>query len=184
MKMDMLPLATLLVPHTRLLHRNCRWFSICDFLCQANIGDHGYIPHDANVRGDDGRLDRCRAAREVEVILVEIEPIDQISHRLGFKARQAVAAELFVSVPIPTGDRDQEPLGQIKNRIPISRCGHRGGFPIYFDVIVCVNTCGRPSVNNSPSNRMPAIDIIISNRQRFPKRSIGHLARFQSFIQF
>ena len=143
MKVHVLPLATLFVPNSGLFHRNGRRFAISDLLCQANIGDHRDVAHDANVRGDNGRLDGIRTAWEIKIVLMKIQSIDQIPHRLGLKTCQTRAAKVFVSIPVPPGNGDQESLGQIQDRIPIGRCGPRGNFLILPQLMLAA-TPSRP----------------------------------------
>ena len=103
----MLPFAHLLLPYTSFLHGHRRRFSVGDLLGQTNIGDHGRIPHDPDMGSDDGRLNGRRSGWQIEIVLVKIQSVDKIPHRLGFKARQARATDFLVGIPIATGDRNE-----------------------------------------------------------------------------
>jgi hypothetical protein len=108
MEVDMFPLSALTMPNAGLFHGRRRRLAVDNLLRQSNISDDTNISNDANVWTDHRGLDGCIApTRQVEVIVMEVQSVYQITERLGLKSREGRIANLFVCFPISRSDCHQ-----------------------------------------------------------------------------
>src|SRR5262249_52359591 len=76
-----------------------------DLLHQADVGQHGHVAEQTDVRLDHrGRVPAADAA-EVEVEAVERQAADELAVRLRFDTGQVGGAEVLVRRPVTGGDR-------------------------------------------------------------------------------
>ena len=82
-------------------------------LDEAHVGDDGDVADDARVRVDHRRVLLSRGgvvrAREVEVVLVEVDALDEVAAALGLEAREVVAHEARVREVVAARDGVEEP---------------------------------------------------------------------------